>query len=82
MEKSDQSLDHHIRKRSVKIAGHNTSLSLEESFWVALSEEARMRGLSINALVEEIDNGRKGNLSSAVRVYLLERAKARCISEN
>jgi len=60
-----------IRKRSVKIAGHSTSLSLEGVFWDALKEIAARRGLSINALIEEIDRGRGTNLSSAVRVYLL-----------
>jgi predicted DNA-binding ribbon-helix-helix protein len=62
-----------IRKRSVKIAGHSTSLSLEGVFWDALKEVAAARGLSINALIEEIDRGRGANLSSAVRVYLLNR---------
>ena len=60
-----------IRKRSVKIAGHSTSLSLEGVFWDALKEVAAARGLSLNALIEEIDRGRGSNLSSAVRVYLL-----------
>jgi predicted DNA-binding ribbon-helix-helix protein len=60
-----------IRKRSVKIAGHSTSLSLEGVFWDALKEVAAARGLSLNALIEEIDRGRGTNLSSAVRVFLL-----------
>lgn len=60
-----------IRKRSVKIAGHSTSLSLESEFWDALKEVAATRRLSLNALIEEIDRGRGSNLSSAVRVYLL-----------
>jgi len=61
-----------IRKRSVKIAGHSTSLSLEGVFWDALKEVAAARGLSLNALIEEIDRGRGANLSSAVRIYLLD----------
>jgi len=60
-----------VRKRSVKIAGHSTSLSVEEDFWDALKEVAGSRGLSLNALIEEIDQERGGNLSSAVRVFLL-----------
>lgn len=60
-----------VRKRSVKIAGHSTSLSLEGVFWDALKEVAAARRLSLNALIEEIDRGRGSNLSSAVRVYLL-----------
>lgn len=61
-----------IRKRSVKIAGHSTSLSMEGVFWDALKQVAAARGLSLNALIEEIDRGRGTNLSSAVRVYLLK----------
>jgi len=63
-----------IQKRSITLAGHKTSLSLEEAFWVALKDEAERRQLSLNALVEEIDRNRQGNLSSAVRVYLLQQA--------
>ena len=62
-----------LRKRSVRIAGHQTSLSLETVFWDALKEIAAARGLSLNALVTEIDAARTGNLSSALRVYVLTR---------
>ena len=65
------------RKRSVTIAGHRTSLSLEEPFWQALKDQARAEGLSTAALIEKIDRDRTTNLSSALRVYLLERARAR-----
>lgn len=65
-----------MRKRSVLIAGHPTSVSLEEEFWDALKAVAAVRGLSVNALVEAIDAERTGgrsepNLSSAIRVHLL-----------
>lgn len=66
-----------LRKHSVKIAGHSTSLSLEGVFWDALKEVAASRGRSLNALIEEIDRGRGGNLSSAVRVFLLNHFRAR-----
>ena len=56
------------RKRSVIVAGHPTSVSLEPEFWAALKELAAARGLSTAALIAEIDRGRKGNLSSAIRV--------------
>jgi predicted DNA-binding ribbon-helix-helix protein len=59
------------------LAGHKTSLSLEEAFWVALKAEAERRKLSLNALVEEIDRSRQGNLSSAVRVFLLQQLQER-----
>ena len=59
-------------KRSVRIAGHATSISLEPAFWQALLEIATRRGSSINALVTTIDAERSGNLSSALRVFVLE----------
>lgn len=65
-----------VQKRSITLAGHKTSLSLEEAFWLALKEEAARQKLSLNALVAEIDRLRQGNLSSAVRVYLLQKARA------
>lgn len=61
-----------VVKRSISIAGHRTSISLEEPFWAALREIAAARGVSIQALVGEIDAGRgRQNLSSASRVYVL-----------
>ncbi len=67
-----------LHKRSVTIAGHRTSLSLEPEFWAALRNRARARGLSLARLIGEIDRGRVGrNLSSAVRVFLLEEAGRR-----
>ena len=60
-------------KRSIEIAGHATSISLEDAFWDALKEVAEEKASSIKALVAEIDTARKGSgLSSAIRVYLLE----------
>jgi predicted DNA-binding ribbon-helix-helix protein len=62
-------------KRSISIAGHRTSISLEPEFWDALSEIAKSRGISVATLVAEIDVGRSGrNLSSAIRVYLLKQS--------
>ena len=61
-----------IKKRSVLIAGHATSLSLEAEFWAALQEIARQRRLSLNRLVTSVDAERRGNLSSALRVFVLE----------
>ena len=61
-----------MRKRSVTIDGHRTSVSLEDAFWAELSAIADQRGLSLNALVAEIDHGRSpGNLSSA-RLFVLD----------
>ncbi len=64
-------------KGSVTIAGHRTSLSLEPIFWRALRAATVERGLALNALIAEIDEARTTNLSSAVRVWLFERAVAR-----
>ena len=61
-----------LRKRSVVIAGHATSLSLEEEFWRDLQSVARARGLSLNALVALVDAEHQGNLSSALRLFVLE----------
>lgn len=58
-------------KRSVVIAGHRTSVSLERAFWIVLKDMSKARGISVNALIEEIDAGRAGNLSSAIRVHIL-----------
>jgi predicted DNA-binding ribbon-helix-helix protein len=60
-----------IVKRSVVIDGHRTSVSLEPAFWEVLKEIAERRALSINKLIAEIDRGRTGNLSSAIRVFVL-----------
>ena len=65
-------MPHTLRKRSVTIAGHATSLSLEEEFWRDLREVARGRKLSLNALVASIDATRAGNLSSALRLFVRE----------
>jgi len=68
--------DSTIRKRSVVIAGHPTSISLETAFWEVLKDIAERRGRSVNGLIEEIDHSRSGNLSSAVRVFVLNTLRA------
>lgn len=66
-----------IRKRSVLIAGHRTSISLETAFWGALGEIADKRGVSINRLITQIDRNRAGNLSSAIRLFVLAELRRR-----
>ena len=61
-----------IVKRSVRIAGHATSVSLESAFWAALQQIARRRRMSLAALLAAIDAERTGNLSSAIRLFVLE----------
>lgn len=61
-----------MRKRSVSLGGHQTSISLEDSFWSALREIAGGRGVSVRALVAEVDAGRGAvSLSSALRQHAL-----------
>jgi predicted DNA-binding ribbon-helix-helix protein len=68
-----------MRKRSVTIDGHSTSLTLEDAFWTELSAIAEARGLSLNALVAEVDHARAapGNLSSALRLHVLDSLRKR-----
>lgn len=62
-------------KRSVTVAGHRTSLSLEPEFWESLKRIAQREGRTVSGLIGEIDAARgQRNLSSAVRVVVLERA--------
>ncbi len=65
-------------KRSITINGHRTSLSLEPEFWNELQRVAAKEGLSVAALISEIDVQRgERNLSSAIRVNLLNRLSVR-----
>jgi len=61
-----------VPKRSVYIAGHKTSVSLEDEFWDSLKEIARERNMTLGALVATIDADRQhANLSSAIRLFVL-----------
>lgn len=68
-----------IVKRSVSISGHSTSISIEERFWQCLREIAAREGLPLARLIARIDAERDpaANLSSAIRLYVLEDALAR-----
>jgi predicted DNA-binding ribbon-helix-helix protein len=63
-----------MAKRSISVAGHRTSISLEEPFWQAFAEIAAERRMSLAGLVEEIDRVRPAevNLSSAIRLFVLD----------
>jgi len=66
-----------IVKRSVVIAGHKTSISLEDQFWKALKEIAALRNVPLSELVASVDLEREhANLSSAVRLFILEHCRA------
>jgi predicted DNA-binding ribbon-helix-helix protein len=72
-------------KRSITIAGHRTSISVEDAFWQALVGLAADDGRSVAGLIKEIDQGRGGagsggsgpdmSLSAAIRLYVLERTR-------
>ena len=64
-----------VAKRSVVINGHKTSVSLEDAFWSAAKEIAAERGLTLSELIAMVDHdrGERGNLSSALRLFVLAR---------
>lgn len=69
-------------KRSLTIAKHRTSVSLEEPFWTALTQLAKAKGTSVAGLVGEIDKeraerGDEISLSSAIRLYVLEQTRSK-----
>jgi predicted DNA-binding ribbon-helix-helix protein len=67
-----------VIKRSIVIAGHKTRVSLEDAFWRGLKEIALSRGVTLSDLVAAIDSERQlGNLSSAIRLFVLDHYKAR-----
>ncbi|HZP71106.1 MAG TPA: ribbon-helix-helix domain-containing protein [Pseudolabrys sp.] len=62
-----------VVKRSIVIAGHKTSVSLEDAFWKGLKEIATGRAVTLSDLVASIDTDRRhGNLSSAIRLFVLD----------
>jgi len=64
-----------MKKHSLTIQGHVTSISLEDVFWEALKAEAAAQNRSLASLIAEIDMARTTGLSSAIRVYLFEKAQ-------
>jgi predicted DNA-binding ribbon-helix-helix protein len=72
-----------VVKRSIVIAGHKTSVSLEDAFWKGLKDIAASRNLTLSDLVATIDGGRRqGNLSSAIRLFVLEHYRNRANGES
>lgn len=67
-----------VVKRSIVVAGHKTSVSLEEAFWNGMKEISSARNMTLSELVGEIDSSRQqGNLSSAIRLFVLDYFKNR-----
>ena len=71
-----------ITKRSVVIGGHKTSVSLEEPFWAAIREIAGAQEVTVSNLLRQIDlDRRNSNLSSAIRVFVLQSLQSQANSE-
>jgi predicted DNA-binding ribbon-helix-helix protein len=71
-----------IAKRSIVIDGHKTSVSLKDAFWTTLKEIAHERGVTLSQLIAIIDKERRqGNLSSAIRLFVLGRYRPVAASE-
>ena len=67
-----------VPKRSIVLAGHKTSISLEDAFWRALKDIAGSRRMTLSDLISSIDHEReRGNLSSALRLFVLNHYQAR-----
>ncbi|GLQ18944.1 hypothetical protein GCM10007879_31930 [Maritalea porphyrae] len=65
-----------MKKRSITIAGHRTSVALEQEFWSEIDDLAKERSLTLSQLIEEIDEARTTeNLASALRLAVLENLK-------
>ena len=70
-----------IIKRSVSVAGHKTNISLEDAFWTRLRDIAQSRAMTVSAVVADIDLHRHHvNLSSAVRLFVFEHARAEAVA--
>ncbi len=65
-------MSHTLRRHSVVLNGHRTSVSVEDQFWNQLRIIADSRGCSLNALITTIDDSRAGTLSGAIRLFVLE----------
>ena len=67
-----------VVKRSVIVSGHKTSVSLEEAFWSSMKDISGLRNMTLSELVGEIDSNRQqGNLSSAIRLFVLDHFRSR-----
>ena len=72
-----------VVKRSIVIAGHKTSVSLEDAFWKGLKEIADARGMTLSDIVANIDSQRRhGNLSSAIRLFVLDHYRGQSIERD
>ena len=81
MIRKDRSLPSPVVKRSITIGDHNTSVTLEDEFWYGLREIARRKNATLRFLITQIDDAReRNNLSSAIRVFVLNHFRARAFT--
>ena len=74
--RSQKACESSVAKRSVVVGNHKTSVSIEDDFWISLKDIAATRRQTLSELLSEIDAGRqRGNLSSAVRLFVLAHYK-------
>ena len=66
-----------MKKRTINIDGHSTSITLEDDFWWALCKIADDKKISVNTLISQIDKKQHKNLSSAIRLFILHYYQAR-----
>jgi predicted DNA-binding ribbon-helix-helix protein len=72
-----------IRKRSIVVCGHKTSVSLEDPFWNCLKDIAKDHKITLSDVVADIESRRQyGNLSSAIRLFVLQRSRSQAPSAN
>jgi predicted DNA-binding ribbon-helix-helix protein len=70
-----------VTKRSIGICGHKTSISLEEPFWCILKEIAKSNKMTLSSVVAHIESHRQfGNLSSAIRLFVLDHVRAKTVA--
>lgn len=67
-----------MKKRSIIISGHPTSVSVEDEFWDIFCQIVKSKKISIAKQIEEIDKTRTGGLSSAIRIFVLEHMASNC----
>ena len=70
-----------MKKRSIVVSGHATSISMEDAFWTSLGDIAKERKISLSALITQIDQERStSNLSSAIRLFVLHEMQQKIAS--
>ena len=70
-----------VLRRTIMIGGHRTSVSVEDAFWNSMKEISGQRDMTLSELVGEIDSNRQqGNLSSAIRLFVLDHFRSRAMA--